>query len=113
MESLFKQTHVLHAATPSLMVYAPPALMPEGSGNMAKNKRLRGNVEQLLRQRGPMTSQGIIDALIEEKKSVPGMNTLAMVLRRHKEFTEVNEVKCKGHESSYSIKIWYLKEAVE
>jgi len=80
---------------------------------MAKNKRLKGNVKRVLMKRGPMTSQGIIDALIEERKSVPGINTLAMVLRRHKEFTEVDEVKCKGHESTYSIKIWYLKEESE
>lgn len=80
---------------------------------MARNKRLKGYVEQVLRKRGPMTSQAIIDALYEEKRSLPGINTLAMVLRRHKEFTEVSEVKCVGYDGTYLVKVWYLREGCE
>ena len=113
MESRFKLSPVSCVDTSSMMACAPPASMPVGSGNMVRNKRLKGNVEQVLRERGPMTSQGIIDALYEEKKNLPGINTLAMVLRRHKEFAEVDEVKCVGNESTYSVKVWYLQEELE
>lgn len=113
MENQFKLTPVRFVDMSSTMARAPPVSMPVGSGNMVRNKRLKGNVEQVLRKRGPMTSQAIIDALYEEKKSLPGINTLAMVLRRHKEFAEVDEVKCVGYEGTYSVKVWYLRKAFE
>jgi hypothetical protein len=113
MENRFKLTPVRFVDMSSMMARAPPVSMPVGSGNMVRNKRLRGNVEQVLRERGPMTSQAIIDALYEQKKNLPGINTLAMVLRRNKEFAEVDEVKCVGYEGSYSVKVWYLREELE
>lgn len=113
MENRFKLSPVSCVDMSSMMARVQLASTPVGSGNMARNKRLKGNVEKVLRKRGPMTSQAIIDALYEEKKNLPGINTLAMVLRRHKEFAEVDEVKCFGNDGTYSVKVWYLREESE
>ena len=95
----------------------PTALMPDGSGNMAKNKRLKGYMESILKENGPMTSTQNIEALHERRermnapKSVPGVNQIAQVLRRHKEFTSTGEMRLESAQGgTYTVQVWYVQE---
>lgn len=100
-----------------LTVCAPAALKPVGSGNMtSRHKQLKRYMKAILEENGPMTSHQILDALHERRekmrapKSVPGVNQVAMVLRKHKEFTSMGQVKQASELSGgYSVQVWYLK----
>ena len=99
-----------------MMVFAPAAFKPAGSGNMSsRNKRLKGYLKAILKEKGPMTSNQIIEALHERRekrrtpKSIPGVNQLSMVLRKHKEFISTGEVKQASDLSGrYTVQVWYL-----
>jgi len=81
----------------------------------SRNKRLKGYVTEILKENGPMTSHQIMDALHERRvrrsspKSLPGVNALAMVLRKHKEFISTGTVTQTLNSSRYSVQVWYLK----
>jgi hypothetical protein len=82
----------------------------------SRHKQLKRYMKAILEENGPMTSRQILDALHERRektrapKSVPGVNQLAMVLRKHKEFTSTGEVKQASDLSSrYTVQLWYLK----
>ena len=106
--------NVLHRR---LTVCAPAALKPVGSGKMtSRHKHLKRYMKAILKENGPMTSHQILDALHERRektnapKSVPGVNQVAMVLRKHKEFTSTGQVKQSSELSGgYSVQVWYLK----
>ena len=98
-------------------VCAPAALKPVGSGNMtSRHKHLKRYMKAILKDTGPMTSHQMIDALHERRerlnspKSIPGVNQVAMVLRKHKEFTSTGQVKQASEISGgYAVQVWYLK----
>lgn len=100
-----------------LTVCAPAALKPVGSGKMAsRHKHLKRYMKAILEENGPMTSHQMIDALHERRerlnspKSIPGVNQVAMVLRKHKEFTSTGQVKQASELSGgYAVQVWYLK----
>ena len=81
----------------------------------SRNKRLKGYVTEILKENGPMTSHQIMDALYERRvkrsspKSLPGINSLAMVLRKHKEFISTGTVQQKLNSCNYTVQLWYLK----
>lgn len=100
-----------------MTVCAPAALKPVGSGKMtSRHKQLKRYMKAILTENGPMTTHQILDALHDRReklnapKSVPGVNQISMVLRKHKEFTSTGQVKRASELSGgYSVKLWYLK----
>lgn len=80
-----------------------------------RNKRLKGYVTEILKKNGPMTSHQIMDALHERRlnrsspKSLPGVNSLAMVLRKHKEFISTGTVTQRLNTCTYTVQVWYLQ----
>lgn len=85
----------------------------------SRHKQLKRYMKAILVENGPMTSHQIIDALHERReklkapKSIPGVNQVSMVLRKHKEFTSTGETKQSSELSGgYSVQVWYLRGEV-